>query len=128
MVIDTSAIIAILLDEPEAEAFARKIKESSERLVSAASLLEASIVLESRKGAESAQALDVFIYRTAIRIVPFDERQAELARAAWRRFGKGRHRAALNYADCMVYALAKATDSNLLYKGGDFALTDAVPA
>ncbi len=124
MVIDTSAILAILLGEPDAAAFASAIGIASPRLMSAATLLEASIVLDSRKGEEGARDLDLFIYRAGIEIVPVDVEQAEVARLAWRRYGKGRRAAGLNFGDCFAYALAKVSGAPLLYKGGDFGRTD----
>lgn len=124
MVIDSSAILAILLREPEAAAFAQAIELASVRLISAATLLEAAMVLESRKGAEGARALDLLVYRSGAEIVAFDAAQAEVARKAWRQFGKGRHPAALNFGDCFAYALAQVTGQPLLHKGNDFALTD----
>lgn len=124
MVIDSSAILAILLNEPEADAFSQAIRDEAPRLLSAASLLETSIVIESRKGPRGAAELDLLIYRAGIEIVPVDAEQAEVARIAWRRFGKGNHPAALNFGDLFSYALAKITGSRLLYKGVDFALTD----
>jgi ribonuclease VapC len=124
MVIDSSAIVAILLKEPESARFAETVADSEINLLSAASLVEASMVIESRRGYEGARDLDLFIYRAGIEIVPVDKEQAELARVAWRKYGKGRHRAGLNYGDCFSYALAKATGNALLFKGNDFALTD----
>ncbi len=126
MVIDTSAVVAILLGEPDAMDFAAAIEQAGPRLMSAATLLEASIVVESRKGAEGARDLDLFVYRAGIEIVPVDQEQAEVARIAWRRFGKGRHAAGLNYGDCFAYALAKVSQAKLLYKGSDFGFTDLV--
>jgi ribonuclease VapC len=128
MVIDTSAILAVLLGEPDSERFVAALKASHPRLLSAANLLEASIVIESHKSAEGGRDLDLLLYRGEIEIVPVDREQAEIARVAWRRFGKGRHRAALNFGDCFAYALAKITGSPLLFKGADFALTDIDPA
>ncbi|MFY8105559.1 MAG: type II toxin-antitoxin system VapC family toxin [Elstera sp.] len=124
MVIDTSAIIAILLREPEAPHLARAIEEASPRLLSAANLLEASMVIETRKGEAAGRELDLFIYRAGIEIMAVDQEQAEIARIAWRHYGKGRHPANLNYGDCFAYALAKATGSPLLFKGDDFSQTD----
>jgi len=124
MVIDTSAVIAILLGEPETARLALAIDEAPIRLMSAASLLEAAMVIEARKGDEGSRALDLFIYRTGVEIVSVDRDQAEVARIAWRRYGKGRHPASLNYGDCFAYALAKVTGDRLLYKGEDFTLTD----
>ncbi len=124
MVIDPSAILAILLGEPEAEEMAQAIADGSPRLLSAAGFLEASIAIEARRGEEGARDLDLFIYRAGLEIVPVDAEQAEVARLAWRRFGKGRHPASLNFGDCFSYALAKVTGSPLLFKGGDFSRTD----
>src|SRR6516162_1340072 len=99
MVIDSSAIIAVLLDEANAADIARAIEASSQRLLSAANLLEASIVIESRKGEAGGRELDLLIYRAAIEIVAVDQDQAELARIAWRRFGKGRYPTGLFHGD-----------------------------
>ena len=124
MVIDTSAVLAILLGEPDAAVFASAIENASPRLMSAANLLEASIVLDARKGEEGARDLDLLIYRAGIEIVPVDVEQAEVARLAWRTYGKGQHAAGLNFGDCFAYALAKVSTGKLLYKGGDFIHTD----
>jgi ribonuclease VapC len=124
MVIDTSAIVAILLGEPETVRLAEAIEKGSPRLLSAASLLEASMVIETRKGEPGGRELDLFIYRAGIEIVPVDQEQAEIARIAWRQYGKGRHPASLNYGDCFAYALAKISASPLLFKGNDFIHTD----
>ena len=129
MVIDSSAIIAVLLNEANAADIARAIEAGSQRLLSAANLLEASIVIESRKGEAGGRELDLLIYRAAIEIVAVDQDQAELARIAWRRFGKGRHPAGLNYGDCFADALARTRQLPLLFQGDDFPRTDidAVP-
>ena len=116
MVIDSSAIVAILLNEADAADIAQAIESNSQRLLSAANLLEASIVIESRKGEAGGRELDLLIYRAAIEIVAVDQDQAELARIAWRRFGKGRHPAGLNYGDCFAYALAKTRQLPLLFQ------------
>ncbi len=123
-VVDSSAVIAILLREPEAAQFAAAIAGGAPNLLSAASLLEVSIVIESRRGVQGARDLDLFIYRAGIEIVPVDAEQAEIARIGWRKYGKGRHPAALNYGDCFSYALAKVTGEPLLFKGNDFNCTD----
>ena len=127
MVIDGSALVAILLREPEARPFALAIESGSPRLLSAASLLEASILIETRKGETGGRELDLFVYRAGIEIVDIDHEQAEVARIAWRKYGKGRHRASLNYGDCFSYALAKVSGSPLLFKGDDFNQTDIKP-
>ena len=124
MVIDSSAIIAILCDEPERYNFNRKIEADSRRLISTASVLETSIVLENRYGEEAYRELDFFLLKGAIEIRPFDTEQLEIARRAYRQYGKGRHPASLNYGDCFSYALAKQTGEPLLYKGNDFSQTD----
>jgi ribonuclease VapC len=124
MVIDSSAIIAVLLNEENAARLAQAIEAGSQRLLSAANLLEASIVIESRKGEAGGRELDLLIYRAAIEIVAVDQDQAEIARIAWRRFGKGRHPAGLNFGDCFAYALAKSRGLPLLFQGDELSLTD----
>jgi ribonuclease VapC len=124
MVIDTSALIALLLGEPDAHGVARAIEAGSPRLLSAANLLETSLVIESRKGEAGGRELDLLLYRSGIEVVTVDRDQAETARAAWRRFGKGRHPAALNYGDCFAYALARSRRLPLLFRGNDFSQTD----
>jgi len=124
MVIDTSAIIAVLLDEANAACIAQAIETGSPRLLSAANLVEASMVIESRKGEAGGRELDLLLYRAGIEVVAVDQDQAEVARLAWRQFGKGRHPAALNYGDCFAYALAKTRRLPLLFRGDDFAQTD----
>jgi ribonuclease VapC len=124
MVIDTSALLAILQDEPERRAFNEAIAAAETRLLSAASFVETSIVIESRYAAEGVRDLDALIAKAAIVLVPVDADQARIARTAFSQFGKGRHPAGLNYGDCFSYALAKALGEPLLCKGGDFAQTD----
>lgn len=124
MVIDTSALIAILLGEPEAEIFARQIADDPKRLISAFSLLETSIVIEAKKGDSGGRELDLLIHRAGINLVAMDAEQSELARAAWRKYGKGRHPAGLNIGDCCSYALSKYSGEPLLFKGNDFSKTD----
>ena len=124
MVIDRSALMAILLAEPSAFAVAQAIDASPRRLLSAATLLETSIVIEARKGQEGGYALDRLLFRASVEIVPVDANQAEIARVAWRRYGKGRHPAGLNYGDCFAYALAKQSGLPLLFRGNDFSQTD----
>lgn len=125
MVIDTSALLAILHDEPERRAFNEAIEAAESRVMSVASFVEASIVLEARHGAEGVRSLDRFVERAAIEIGDVDLEQGKIARDAFSRFGKGRHRAGLNFGDCFAYALAKSRSEPLLYKGDDFAHTDA---
>jgi ribonuclease VapC len=124
MVIDTSALAAIFFADPERQRFLNAITSAENRLLSAASVLETGIVLESRQGEAAGREFDLFVVRANLQIVSVDAEQAELARFAWRRYGKGRHPAALNYGDCFSYALAKSSDEPLLAKGTDFALTD----
>jgi ribonuclease VapC len=128
MVIDTSAIVAVLFDEPERATFDRLIARDGVRLISAVARVEAAFVVEGRKGAEGRERLARFFQLTGAEIVPVSVQQSELAVEAFRRFGKGRHPARLNIGDCFAYALAKATREPLLYKGGDFALTDIAAA
>ncbi len=124
MVLDTSALIAILLDEPERDTFLRALAAAPTRLVSAATLVEASVVLERRRGDHAGRELDLLVHRADIRIVAVDSDQAEIARRAWRRYGESRHPAALDYGDLFAYSLARATGEPLLFKGDDFAQTD----
>lgn len=128
MVLDTSALLAILGDEPERRAFNEAIEAADSRLMSAASFVEISIVIESRHGSEGLRDLDHFLSRAAIELVPVDAEQAQVARLAFSRFGKGRHPAGLNYGDCFSYALSMVSGEPLLYKGEDFSRTDVVPA
>ena len=124
MIVDTSAVLAILFHEPDAERFASVITTASSRRMSAATLLETTIVLESRSGAAAGYELDSFLQEAEIELEPVTPDQAQAARRAWRRFGKGNHPAGLNFGDCFAYALAEATREPLLFKGGDFDLTD----
>lgn len=124
MVIDTSALAAIFFGESERPAFVRALFAARVRLISAATLFESGLVIESRQGDAASREFDLFVIRAGLEVVPVDAEQAELARAAWRRFGKGRHPAALNFGDCFSYALAKSTGEPLLAKGRDFSLTD----
>lgn len=124
MVIDTSALLAILQDEPERRAFNEAIEAAEGRMVSVATFVEVSIVLEARQGAEGVRDLDLFIERAGIELVDVTAEQGRLARRAFARCGKGRHDAGLNYGDCFAYALAVARGEPLLFKGDDFARTD----
>jgi len=124
MVIDSSALIAVLLGEPDAEVFSEAIANASKRIVSAFSALETSIVIESKKGDPGGRELDLLLHKARIEIVPINEEQFELARRAWRDFGKGRHPAGLNIGDCCSYALSKYSGEPLLFKGEDFSKTD----
>jgi ribonuclease VapC len=124
MVIDTSALAAIFFAEPERQAFLNSILAATSRFVSAATVLETGIVLEARQGEAAGREFDLFVVRAALQVVPVDAEQADLARSAWRKFGKGRHPAGLNFGDCFSYALAKLTGEPLLAKGTGFGLTD----
>ena len=128
MVLDTSALLAILFDEPEGAAFVRLIAADPVRLVSAANLVEATLVVEARKGEGGRADLELFLAEAAIVIEPVTAEQAALACDAFRRFGKGRHPAGLNFGDVFSYALARATGEPLLFKGGDVARTDLLSA
>ncbi|WP_419162682.1 type II toxin-antitoxin system VapC family toxin [Candidatus Palauibacter sp.] len=123
MIVDTSAILAVLFREADAPRYARKIAETSRCRLSVANLLEASIVIGVRARAADTE-LDLFVERAEIELVPVSLEHASAARDAWRRFGKGRHPAALNFGDCFAYGLARVAGEPLLFKGEDFALTD----
>jgi ribonuclease VapC len=127
MVVDTSALLAILLDEPERRKFNEALEATEARVMSAATFVEASIVIEARFGAEGIRDLDLFIERAGIGLAAVDSEQAQVARRAFSRFGKGRHPAGLNYGDCFAYALAIVLGEPLLYKGDDFGRTDVIP-
>jgi ribonuclease VapC len=124
MVIDTSAIVAIALDEPDAAELEGRIADDPVRLISAATVLETTIVLETRLGDAGGREFDLWLLKIGAEIVPVDAELADAARRGWRRYGKGRHAAALNYGDCFSYALALTRGEPLLFKGQDFAKTD----
>lgn len=126
MVLDTSALIALLLGEPESAAFRTAIEGDVVRLVSAANLLETAMVIETRLGEQGGRELDHLIQVAEVEVVPVDSAQFALARQAFRRFGKGRHPAGLNFGDCFAYALAVTAGEPLLFKGSDFAATDVL--
>jgi ribonuclease VapC len=128
MVIDSSALIAIILEEPDASLFISAIANSPIRFLSAATYVEASVVMMRRRNFEPVAALDNLIGQLQISVMPVDYAQALLAREAFRRFGKGRDKAGLNFGDCFSYALAKHTGEPLLYKGNDFRQTDIIAA
>ncbi|MCY4612968.1 MAG: type II toxin-antitoxin system VapC family toxin [Nitrospira sp.] len=128
MIIDTSALLAILLGEPDAGRYEDAIAGAWPRRMSPIALLEAAMVVESRGGAKAGHELDVLLEKAAVELVPVTSEHANAARHAWRRFGKGNHRAALNLGDCFAYALAKTTGEPLLFKGKDFTHTDIEPA
>ncbi|HUY15773.1 MAG TPA: type II toxin-antitoxin system VapC family toxin [Terriglobia bacterium] len=123
MVIDTSALLAVFLGEPERRQFLESITQAETRCISAASVLETGIVLEARRGEAAGREFDLFLNQAKVDIVAVDAEQVEIARVAWRKYGKGRHPAALNFGDCFAYALAKMLDEPLLAKGSDFTRT-----
>jgi ribonuclease VapC len=124
MVIDSSALLAILQNEPERRAFNESIEAAEQVLLSTATFVEISMIVESRLGADGVRDLELFIAKARIKLIPVDEEQAHLAVHAFRRYGEGRHAAALNFGDCFAYALARALADSLLFKGNDFAQTD----
>jgi len=128
MILDASVPLAIIFGEAGNEELAQAVASASIRKFSAGSLLEASIVAESRKGDTGVRWLDLFLHRASVSIEPFTEDQALLARQAYSEYGKGRHPAGLNFGDCFSYALAKTTGEPLLFKGDDFRKTDITPA
>jgi ribonuclease VapC len=128
MIVDSSALLAILNRELDAERYEAAILTAPRCRMSVANLLETSIVVESRGGAEAGYELDVFLESAEIEPMPVTTEQLAAARQAWRQFGKGRHPAALNFGDCFAYALAQVSGEPLLYKGDDFTRTDVTPA
>lgn len=126
MVIDTSAVVAILFDESPRPVLTRAVEADPIRLISAATVLEASLVVEGRRGEAAGRELDLLLHRAEVRTHDVTARHVELARSAWRRFGKGRHPAGLNYGDCFSYALSVATGEPLLFVGDDFSRTDVL--
>jgi ribonuclease VapC len=128
MIVDTSALIAILDQEPEAERIARALASTSERMLSAANLVEFGIVMQARRGDDGARDVDLLLAKLRVEIVPFTARQAEVARKAFRHYGRGRHGARLNFGDCFAYASAKDAAAPLLFKGDDFKQTDVMVA
>lgn len=124
MVIDSSALIAILRNEPERPVFEDAIRADGVRLVSAVTKLEAGMVALGRRDVAGAKVLDQLLSALSVTIAPFDDHQADIARDAFARFGKGRHRAGLNFGDCAAYALSIVEAEPLLFKGTDFGATD----
>lgn len=126
--LDTSAVVAVLFGEPDAEALLALMQQSmGDLVISAATLVETGIVAEARQGPAAVEDLRLFLAQLDVRTASMDAVQAAVAVAAWRRFGKGRHPAGLNLGDCFSYALAKVEGASLLFKGNDFAQTD-IPA
>lgn len=124
MVIDTSAIVAIFCNEPDARSYRERIADDPVRLMSASTLVEAAMVIERRFGEAGGVELDLWLHKAEIEIVTVNAEHADQARRAWRRYGKGRHPAGLNFGDCFSYALAALTGEPLLFKGNDFSQTD----
>ena len=124
MVVDTSALIAILLEEPECNTFIGLIADADDALISAGTLAEASIVMHAKTGGAGIGDLDDLLAAAGVRCVAVDLAQARIAREAYARYGNGLAAAALNYGDCFAYALARVTGSPLLFKGADFERTD----
>ena len=128
MIVDSSAILAILFAEPDAAVFANAMSEADACRISAATFVEVAVVVEAQTQDRGSRQLDAFLRRAGFVIEPVTEEQAHLARQAYSDFGKGRHPAGLNFGDCFSYALAKASGEALLFQGGDFSKTDIVSA
>ena len=128
MIVDSSAVLAILFDEEGAETFARILTEADSCRMSAANFVEVAIVVEAQTKNSGSRQFDAFFRRAGIVIEPVTEEQAHIARQAYTDFGKGRHPAGLNFGDCFAYALAKASGEPLLFKGQDFKKTDIASA
>lgn len=124
MVIDSSAILAILLNEPEASRLITAIAHDPKKFISPISLLECDIVIRTRKGENGVRDLDLFFYESGLEVVAMDREQLQIAKQAHAKFGKGRHKAGLNMGDCCSYALAVSLGEKLLFKGDDFSQTD----
>ncbi len=125
MILDTSAVIAILRDEPEAEMFVEAIEKADRRLISAVNYVEAAVVVDSNHDAIASRRFDDLLREAQVAIEPVTEAQAQIARLAYRDFGKGSgHPARLNFGDCFAYALAKDKNEPILFKGNDFSRTD----
>ena len=128
MIVDTSALIAILFGEADAETYANAMSAAETCRLSAASFVEVAIVVEAQTKGRGSHSVDTLLRRANVIVEPVTEAQAHLAREAYAQYGKGRHRAGLNFGDCFAYALAKATGESLLFKGNDFNKTDITPA
>lgn len=128
MVIDTSALLALLNMEPEAARLAAAIGSDTARLISAATVVEAALVIESRYRWAGCRELDLLIVKASLSVEAVTPQQADTAREAWRRYGEGRHPAGLNFGDCFSHALAKVTGQPLLFKGDNFTPTDVTAA
>ena len=128
MVVDSSAVLAILFNEPERDSFSDALADAGVRLMSTVNALEAAVVVSSRKGPCGARELDLLLHRAEVDVVPFTHDHLRLAREAYERYGKGRHPAGLNLGDCCAYALSRHAGEPLLFKGSDFPRTDVAPA
>lgn len=128
MIVDTSALTAVLFGEPEAARYTQIIHDADRCLISAGNFVELSIVVEGQLGTDALRQCDMFLRRAAILVEPFTVEQAHLARQAFHDFGKGRHPAGLNFGDCFAYALSKFSGEPLLFKGEDFRKTDIIAA
>ena len=126
MVVDTSALVALLGMEPEAARIAAALEQDPTRLISAATLVETGLVIEARYGEAGGRELDMLVAKAALDVEAVTAAHVEIAREAWRRFGRGHHPAALNFGGCFSYALARATGEPLLFTGDDFTQTDAL--
>jgi ribonuclease VapC len=124
MILDTSALVAVLYGEPEARDFVERIRAADVCRISVANHVELSMAIESQLGPNGTRQADAFLRRAGVVVEPVTIEQGDLARQAFLDFGKGRHKAGLNFGDCFSYALARATGEALLFKGDDFALTD----
>ena len=127
MVVDSSAVLAILFNEPERDMFSDVLADAGVRLMSSVNALETAAVVSSRKGPCGVREFDLLLHRAEFEVVPLTADHLRLARDAYERYGKGRHPAGLNLGDCCAYALARHTGESLLFKGGDFPHTDVVP-
>ncbi|MDE0136605.1 MAG: type II toxin-antitoxin system VapC family toxin [Acidimicrobiaceae bacterium] len=128
MIVDTSAVLAVLFDEADAGRFGHALAQAESCRMSAANFLEAALVAEGRGGTAAGDDLDLLLETAGVELVAVTEDQARAARRAWRRYGKGRHAAALHFGDCFAYALSQSSGEPLLYKGADFAATDVAAA
>lgn len=124
MIVDTSAVMTVMFDEEDSESYDEAIAQAASCRMSVVNFLEAAIVLESRRGPTAGHELDAFLKEAGIELEQVTTEQAEAARQAWRRFGKGNHPAGLNFGDCFAYSLAEISKEPLLFRGRDFALTD----
>ena len=128
MVVDTSALLAILFDEADADRFTHALSGAERVTMSAASLLEAGIIVDNKLGPKAGRQLDLLVEQAGVTVIPVTEHHVRIARQAYLEYGKGNHRAGLNFGDCFAYALAKASGAPLLFKGNDFSHTDVEAA